>query len=161
MRINNRRLKHDIFTAYRRMTWKIWVYLKANPDVLAENNNQEVYDEVARIQTDMYLRRNPDQTREEAFSTQDFISDLEAKYNADDYYFEQELMDLFRPSVEHNQAWGAMLFLELRFFTRVCPRATQNQYAIWCLPRKRQSATWHKPIHNRWNVKLRISMSVN
>ena len=65
----------------------------------------------------MYLRRNPDQTREEAFSTQDFISDLEAKYNADDYYFEQELMDLFRPSVEHNQAWGAMLFLELRFYS--------------------------------------------
>ena len=45
------------------------------------------------------------------------ISDLEAKYNADDYYFEQELMDLFRPSVEHNQAWEAMLFLELRFYS--------------------------------------------
>ena len=26
-------------------------------------------------------------------------------------------MDLFRPSVEHNQAWGAMLFLELRFYS--------------------------------------------
>ena len=110
---NSRQVKQDVLTAYRRITWKIWVYLKANPDVLAEKNNQEVYDEVARIQTDMYLRRNPDQTREEAFSTQDFISDLEAKYNADDYYFEQELMDLFRPSVEHNQAWGARLFLEL------------------------------------------------
>ena len=71
---------------------------------------------------DMYLRRNPDQTREEAFSTQDFISDLEAKYNADDYYFEQELMDLFRPSVEHNQAWGARLFLEL-FLYAVMPES--------------------------------------
>ena len=110
---NSRQVKQDVLTAYRRITWKIWVYLKANPDVLAENKNQEVYDEVARIQTDMYLRRNPDQTREEALSTQDFIADLEAKYNADDYYFEQELMDLFRPSVEHNQAWGARLFLEL------------------------------------------------
>ena len=106
---NSRQVKQDVLTAYRRITWKIWVYLKANPDVLAENNNQEVYDEVARIQTDMYLRRNPDQTRKEAFSTQDFISDLEAKYNADDYYFEQELMDLFRPSVEHNQAWGEIV----------------------------------------------------
>ena len=68
-------------------------------------------------EADMYLRRNPDQTREEAFSTQDFLSDLEAKYHAEDYYFEQELMDLFRPSVEHNQAWGAMLFLELFFYS--------------------------------------------
>ena len=114
---NSRQVKQDVLAAHRHITWKIWVYLKTNPDVLAENNNQEVYDEVARTQTDMYLRRNPDQTREEAFSTQDFISDLEAKYNADDYYFEQELMDLFRPSVEHNQAWGAMLFLELRFYS--------------------------------------------
>lgn len=113
MKLNSRQVKQDVLTAYRRITWKIWVYLKANPDVLAENNNQEVFDEVARIQTDMYLHRNPNQSREEAFSTQDFLSDLEAKYNAEDYYFEQELMDLFRPSVEHNQAWGARLFLEL------------------------------------------------
>ena len=119
---NSRQVKQDVLAAHRHITWKIWVYLKTNPDVLAENNNQEVYDEVARIQTDMYLRRNPDQTREEAFSTQDFISDLEAKYNADDYYFEQELMDLFRPSVEHNQAWGARLFLEL-FLYAVMPES--------------------------------------
>ena len=95
MKWNSTQVKRDLLTAYRRITWKIWVYLKANPDVLAENNNQEVFDEVARIQTDIYLRRNPDQTRDEAFSAQDFISGLEAKYNADDYYFEQELMDLF------------------------------------------------------------------
>lgn len=113
MKINNRRLKHDIFTAYRRMTWKIWVYLKANPDILASNNNQEVFDEVARIQAEIYLRRNPEQTRDEAFSTQDFISSLEAKYNADDYYFEQELIDLFRPSTEHNETWKSIIFLEL------------------------------------------------
>ena len=113
MKLNSRQVKQDVLTAYRRITWKIWVYLKANPDVLAENNNQEVFDEVARIQTDMYLHSNPNQSREEAFSTQDFLSDLEAKYNAEDYYFEQELMDLFRPNVEHNQAWGARLFLEL------------------------------------------------
>ena len=113
MKWNSKQVKRDLLTAYRRITWKIWVYLKANPDVLAENNNQEVFDEVARIQTDIYLRRNPDQTREEAFSTQDFISGLEAKYNADDYYFEQELMDLFRPSTEHNETWKSRIFLEL------------------------------------------------
>ena len=87
--------------------------LKANPDILASNNNQEVFDEVARIQTEIYLRRNPEQTRDEAFSTQDFTSGLEAKYNADDYYFEQELMDLFRPSTEHNETWKSRIFLEL------------------------------------------------
>lgn len=87
------------------------------PDVLAENNNQEVFNEVTRIQTEIYLRHNPNQTREEAFSTQDFLSDLEAKYNAEDYYFEQELMDLFRPSVEHNKAWGFKMFVELLFYS--------------------------------------------
>ena len=117
MKMNSRQVKQDVLTAYRRVTWKIWVYLKANPDVLAENNNQEVFDEVARIQTDMYLRRNPDQTREEAFSTQDFLSDLEATYNAEDYYFEQELMDLFRPGIEHDKAWGFKMFVELLFYS--------------------------------------------
>ena len=117
MKLNSRQVKQDVLTAYRRITWKIWVYLKANPDVLAKNNNQEVYDEVARIQTDMYLRRNTDQTRDEAFSTQDFISGLEAKYNADNYYFEQELMDLFRPSVEHDKAWEFKMFVELLFYS--------------------------------------------
>lgn len=114
--MDHNRMKRDLLTAYRRITWKIWVYLKANPEVLGTNNNQEIFDQVAKVQTNYYLRRNPDQTREEAFSTQDFLSDLEATYNAEDYYFEQELMDLFRPSVEHNQAWGARLFLELFFY---------------------------------------------
>lgn len=115
--MDHNRMKHDLLTAYRRITWKIWVYLKANPDILASNNNQEVFDEVARIQTDIYLRRNPDQKRDEAFSTQDFISDLEAKYNAEDYYFEQELMDLFRPSAEHDKAWDFKMFVELLFYS--------------------------------------------
>lgn len=128
--MDHNRMKRDLLTAYRRITWKIWVYLKANPDVLAENNNQEVFDEVARIQTDMYLRRNPDQTREEAFSTQDFLSDLEAKYNADDYYFEQELMDLFRPSLEHNKAWGARMFLELFFYSGMPESYTKSVHQM-------------------------------
>lgn len=128
---NSRQVKQDVLTAYRRITWKIWVYLKANPDVLAENNNQEVYDEVARIQTDIYLRRNPDQTRDEAFDTQDFLSNLEAKYNAEDCYFEQELMDLFRPSVEHNQAWGVRLFLELFFYSGMPENYTKTVHNIF------------------------------
>ena len=42
---------------------------------------------------------------------------MEAKYNADDYYFEQELMDLFRPSVEHDKAWDFKMFVELLFYS--------------------------------------------
>ena len=45
MKLNSRQVKQDVLTAYRRITWKIWVYLKANPDVLAENNNQEVHED--------------------------------------------------------------------------------------------------------------------
>lgn len=114
--MDHTRMKRDLLTAYRRVTWKIWVYLKANPDMLEANNNREIFDEMGKIQTQVFMRRYPDHTYEDAFSTQDFISGLEAKYNAEDYYFEQELMDLFRPSVEHNQAWGARLFLELFFY---------------------------------------------
>ena len=127
-RINVRQLKHDLYTAYRRMTWKIWVYLKSNPDILAANNNQEVFDEVARIQTEIYLRRNPDQTRDEAFSTQDFISDLEAKYNEENYYFEQELMDLFRPSSERKEEWKSRMFLELLFYSGMPESYTKSEY---------------------------------
>lgn len=127
MKLSSRQVKQDVLTAYRRITWKIWVYLKANPDVLAENNNQEVFDEVARIQTDMYLHRNPNQSREEAFSTQDFLSDLEAKYNAADYYFEQELMDLFRPSTPHDKEWKWKVFVELFFFSANNERYTKTK----------------------------------
>lgn len=109
-------VKQDVLIAYRRITWKIWVYLKANPDVLAVNNNQEIFDKVAKIQTNLYLHCHPNKTYEDALSIQDFLSGLEAKYYAEDYYFEQELMDLFRPGIEHNQAWGVRMFQELFFY---------------------------------------------
>ncbi len=130
MELNSRQVKRDVLTAYRRITWKIWVYLKANRDVLAVNNNQEVFDEVARIQTEIYLRRNPNQTHEEAFSTQDFLSDLEANYNVDDYYFEQELMDLFRPGIEHDKEWGFRMFLELFFYSGMPESYTKSVYQM-------------------------------
>lgn len=67
--MSQNQLRYKLHKVYRRLTWKIWAYLKVNPDILAENNNQEVFDEVARIQTEIYLRRNSNQTREEAFNT--------------------------------------------------------------------------------------------
>ncbi len=111
--MDHNRMKRDLLTAYRRITWKIWVYLKANPEVLESNNNREIFDEVAKIQTNYYLHRNPNQTREEAFSTQDFISDLEAKYNAEDYYLGQETIELFRPSIPHDKEWERQIYVEL------------------------------------------------
>ena len=72
-----------------------------------------------------------------------------------------ELKTCFLDAGHRGRFYEGVSYMRKKDPTRVCPRATQNQYAIWCLPRKKQSATWHKPIHNRWNVKLRISMSVN
>lgn len=34
-------------TGYRRLTWRIWVFLKANPDTLQANNNQEILEHLA------------------------------------------------------------------------------------------------------------------
>ena len=91
--------RHEIFVTYRRLAWKLWVYLKANPDILASNNNQEVYDTVQK-----------------AFEVQDMISDLEAKYQASDLYFEQDTLDIYRPGIPHDQRWAAMTFIELMFY---------------------------------------------
>jgi hypothetical protein len=40
--LNSRQVEQDVLTAYRRVTWKIWVHPKANPDVLAENNKRVI-----------------------------------------------------------------------------------------------------------------------
>lgn len=109
----------EIRTAYRRMTWKIWLYLKANPDILAVNNNREVLDEVAKIQTAIYQHEKEDFTYEQAFEIQDFVSDMMAKTDADDYYFEQDLLDLFRPGVAHDKGWSIKLYFELFFFSTI------------------------------------------
>lgn len=42
------------------MAWKLWVYLKANPDILASNNNQEVYDAVQEISVRYFVNKYPD-----------------------------------------------------------------------------------------------------
>ena len=42
--------KHRINQMWRHLARRIFVYLKANPDILAINNNQEVFDVVREIQ---------------------------------------------------------------------------------------------------------------
>ena len=53
---------------------------------------------------------------EKAFEIQDMISDLEAKYQASDLYFEQDTLDIYRPGIPHDQRWAAMTFIELMFY---------------------------------------------
>ena len=129
--MNSKQLRYDLHQAYRRLTWKIWVYLKANPDVLESNDNREIFDEIGKIQTQIFMRRYPEHTYEDAFSTQDFISGLEAKYHAEDYYFEQELMDLFRPSTPHDKEWKWKVFVELFFFSANYERYTKQNKASY------------------------------
>ena len=69
------------------------------------------------MRAQIFMQRYPGRTYEDAFSTQDFISGLEAKYHAEDYYFEQELMDLFRPGIEHDKEWGFRMFVELLLYS--------------------------------------------
>ena len=101
---------------YRRMAWKVWVYLKANPEILAANNNQEVYDAVQEISVRRFVNKYPDYAYDRALEVQDLISDLEAKYQAYDLYFEQDTLDIYRPGIPHDQRWAAMTFIELMFY---------------------------------------------
>ena len=98
------------------MAWKVWVYLKANHDILASNNNQEVYDTVQKISVRYFIHKFPDYTFEKAFEVQDMISDLEAKYYASDLYFEQDTLDIYRPGIPHDQRWAVLTFIELMFY---------------------------------------------
>ena len=125
--MNPKQLRYDLHQAYRRLTWKIWVYLKANPDVLESNDNRKIFDEIGKIQTQIFMRRYPEHTYEEAFNTQDFLSYLEAKHHAEDFYFEQELMDLFRPSTPHDKEWKWKVFVELFFFSANNERYTKTK----------------------------------
>ena len=108
--------RYELSVTYRRMAWKVWVYLKANHDILASNNNQEVYDTVQKISVRYFIHKFPDYTFEKAFEVQDMISDLEAKYYASDLYYEQDTLDIYRPGIPHDQRWAAVTFIELMFY---------------------------------------------
>ena len=95
--------------------------------MLESNDNREIFDEIGKIQTQIFMRRYPEHTYEEAFNTQDFLSYLEAKHHAEDIYFEQELMDLFRPSTPHDKEWKWKVFVELFFFSANNERYTKTK----------------------------------
>ena len=111
--MNKAEIKERLLKAYRHFAWRIMVYLKANPDVLNTNNNQEVYDAVREIQIQHRLRATPKYTREDAAYFVDFMCELEAKSEGATYYVDQNEMDLYRPSTERNEEWRVMFYLVL------------------------------------------------
>lgn len=111
--MNEAERKLHLAKNYRHFAWRIMVYLKAHPDVLKNNNNQEVYDAVKEIQIQYRLKATPKYTREDAADFVDFMCELEAKSEGSTYYVEQNEMDLYRPSTERNEEWRVMFYLIL------------------------------------------------
>ena len=114
--MNKTEIKERLLKAYRHFAWRIMVYLKAQPEVLRENNNQEVFDAVREIQVKHRLKESPGYTYEKAADFEDFMCELQAKCDGKDYYVEQDTMDLYRPSIEHDEAWKTMIFIELMMY---------------------------------------------
>ncbi len=111
--MNEAERKYRLAQNYRHFAWRIMVYLKAHPDVLNANNNQEVYDAVREIQIQYHLKHTPRYTREDAAYFVDFMCELEAKSEGITYYVDQNEMDLYRPSTEHNKEWQVIFYLVL------------------------------------------------
>lgn len=57
--------------------------------------------------------REPDWTLENARVSLELVSDLYASNNDGKYYFDQEILELFRPGVEHDQVSSTRLFCEV------------------------------------------------
>ena len=96
--------------SWRHLARRIFVYLKANPNILNSNNNQEVFDYVREIQIQYRKKHTPNYSYDDAAEFEDFMSGLETKADGKSYYVEQEVMDLYRPSTEHTEVWKMQLF---------------------------------------------------
>ena len=118
--MNEAERKLHLAKNYRHFAWRIMVYLKANPDVLNANNNQEVYDAVREIQIQYHLKHTPKYTREDAAYFVDFMCELEAKREGAEFYVAQSEMDLYRPSAEKDEAWKMMFFIVLMAYDPGC-----------------------------------------
>jgi len=105
--------KYRINQSWRHLARRIFVFLKANPDILSSNNNQEIFDAVREIQIKYRLKQSPKYSYEDAAEFEDFMCELQAKCDGKDYYVSQETMDLYRPSIDRNEAWKTRVFAEL------------------------------------------------
>ena len=111
--MNEAERKYRLAQSYRHFAWRIMVYLKAHPNVLNENNNQEIYDAVREIQIQYHLKHTPKYTRDDAAYFVDLMGGLEAKKYGTTYFVEQNEMDLYRPSAEKNEEWKLMFYITL------------------------------------------------
>ena len=118
--MNEAERKYRFAQHYRHFAWRIMVYLKAHPDVLNANNNQEVYDAVREIQIQYHLKHTPRYTREDAAYFVDFMCELEAKSEGAKYYVGQREMEYFRPSVEKDEADKLMFYISLMAYDDDC-----------------------------------------
>lgn len=114
--INKVEMRERITQAYRHFAWRIMVYLKANPTILNENNNHEIFDVVRGIQINYYLKANPNLTLDESEEFVDLMCEVEAKKSGSDYYVEQNEMDLYRPNIDHNKKWQLSFFFVLSLY---------------------------------------------
>ena len=118
--MNEAERKYRLAQSYRHFAWRIMVYLKAHPDVLNENNNQEVYDAVREIQIQYHLKHTPKYTRDDAAYFVDFMCELEAKRGGEEICVGQDNMDLYRPSAKKDEAWKLMFYIVLTAYDPGC-----------------------------------------
>lgn len=118
--MNEAEIRERITKAYRHFAWRIMIYLKAHPAILNENNNQEIFDAVRKIQIQYHFAHTPKYSIEDATEFVDFMSELEAKHEGTEYYVEQNEMDLYRPSAEKNEEWKTMFFITLLCYESGC-----------------------------------------
>ena len=118
--MNEAERKYHLAENYRHFAWRIMVYLKAHPEVLKNNNNQEVYDAVREIQIQYRLKATPKCTREDAAYFVDFMCELEAKHEGEKFYVDQREMDYYRPSVEKDEADKLMFYIILMAYDDDC-----------------------------------------
>lgn len=118
--MNEAERKYRLAQNYRHLAWRIMMFLKAHPDVLNANNNQEVYDAVREIQIQYHLKHTPKYTREDVAYFVDFMCELEAKRKGAEYYVDQREMDYYRPSVEKDEADKLMFYIILMAYDDDC-----------------------------------------
>lgn len=110
----------DLNGIYRLLSWKVWIYLRAHPDVMIMNNNCEVIDVVQNIHVQQYMEDHPGSIVEDVLKVLNLMVDLDAKFCGVNYQFEQTAIDLFRPNAVQNKIWEKKLFSAFDLFIIQC-----------------------------------------
>lgn len=114
--MTDEQIQHKVNVGYRRLAWRIFVYLKANPDILNIKNNQEVFDAVREIYIGYRMKATPQLNREEAEDFADLMSETEARFDGAKYFVDQDTMDMYRPDAERNKKRRMRLIVTSFFY---------------------------------------------